>query len=457
MKRSKPVIEGRETQHLGVRLGLLAIPIVCQNLITYGVVLADNLMVGTLGEAAINGLFMASIVQLVLQMILAGIESAMVVLVSQYWGRRAVEPIKDIVATCFRWALGLAGVFCLGTFFFPAEILGFLTSSKEAAHVGAEYLRVVSPSFVLLGANMIWVSAMRSVEVVRIGLVNSIVAFVVNVSLNALLIFGLWGFPAMGVRGAALATLISRCVELWVVFYFVMRLEHVVCFRWRDLLRKNATLANDIICYGTPLMLGQLVWAVNKFSMRFIVGHFESSSSAAVSIAENLDGLLWVGTFGLALAMGIITGKLIGSGQMDRVKRFSKWMQVVFFSIGLVSFLVVIVLGDWFVSFYHLTPQTQQIAKTFLLVLAVSVWGRAYQAPCLMGLVKAGGDTAFVFKNDTFWVFCWVLPSAFVAWKVFHAPDWVVYACLLSDQVTKCFVAFIKINRFRWMKNLTRA
>lgn len=434
----------------------LAIPIVCQNFITYGVTLADNLMVGRLGEAAINGLFMAAIVQLVLQMILGGIESALSVIATQYWGRKDRERIKDVFAICMRAALLLSIVVSAVTFFFPKAIINLLTSSPEAVVEGARYLRIVSPSFIFFGASMMLVAAMRSVEVVRIGLINSIIAFFVNIFLNYLLIFGSLGFPKMGVAGAALATVISRVIEFSVALFFVLRIDNHVSIKPCDFLRHNRVILGDIIKYGTPLMLGQIVWAINKFTMRHIVGHFEPSASAAVSISENLDGLLWVGTFGLAAAMGILTGRMIGAGQYDLVKAYAKRMQLVFIGIGVLSFFVVILCGDLFVSFYNLSSETIETAKTFLLVLSFSVLGRSYQAPCLMGLVKAGGDTSFVFKNDSFWVFCWVLPSAFIAWKVFNAPDWVVYACLLSDQVTKCVVAAIKINRFRWIKNLTR-
>lgn len=304
---------------------------------------------------------------------------------------------------------------------------------------------------------MILIAAMTSVEVVKIGLITSIVALFVNVSLNYVFIFGHFGAPAMGVAGAALATDISRVVEFSVVLTFVLRFDDHLKMKLSDFKKFDNLLFHDLVKYGTPLLLGQIVWIINKFSMRVIVGHFQPSASAAVSISENLDGLLWVGTVGLASAMGIVTGKMIGSGDISQIKTYARRMQCVFAGIGVLSFLIVILGGDFFISFYSLSPETIKTAKIFLYVLSFSVLGRSYQAPCLMGLVKAGGDTSFVFKNDTFWVFCWVLPSAIIAWKVFHAPDWVVYALLLSDQITKCVVAYIKINRFRWMKNLTRA
>lgn len=434
----------------------LAIPMICQNLITYGVTLADNLMIGRLGEAAINGLFMAAIVQFLLQMLLFGIESAMTVMTAQYWGRKDIDKIKLLISIGFRGALILALATSIGTFLFSEQIMHLLTSSEDAAIEGARYMRTVSPSYLFFGAALLLVGAMRSVEVVKIGLINSIAALIINVSLNYMFIFGKCGMPAMGVAGAALATDISRVIEFCIVFIFILKFDNHLNMRLRDFFRTNKILVHDIIRYGTPLLLGQIVWGINKFTMRVIVGHFEPSASAAVSISENLDGLLWVGTVGLAGAMGVLTGKMIGQGKYEQVKSFAKTMQCVFAGIGVLSFLIVFFGKEFFISLYKLTPETIAAANTFMLVLAFSVMCRAYQAPCLMGLVKAGGDTTFVFKNDTFWVFCWLLPSSIIAWKVFHAPDWVVYALLLSDQFSKCFVAFVKINRFHWMKNLTR-
>lgn len=429
---------------------------ICQNFITYGVSFADNVMVGKLGENAINGLFMASIVQFVLQMILFGIQSAMSVLETQYWGKKDIDRIKDVVAISVRGGFYLSLVGAAMTYFFAGPIMTLLTTSGGAVEEGEKYLRLVSVSYLFFGPALLLVNAMRSVEIVRIGLVNSIVALIVNVALNWVFIFGNLGAPKMGVAGAALATDISRIIEFIIVFFFVLRVDRTVRFKPADFLRKDSLILGDLFKYGTPLMAGQIVWSFNKFMMRYIVGHFSESSSAAVSIVENLDGLLWMGTVGLAAAMGIITGKMIGAGEMDAVRSYARKMQCVFAGIGVVSFLIAFLGGDIFLSFYTLSPETVLAARTFLIVLAFSVLGRAYQAPCLMGLVKAGGDTSFVFLNDTIWVFCWVLPLAFAAWKIFHAPDWVVYACLLSDQLTKCVVAFIKINRFRWMKNLTR-
>ncbi|MDD4817568.1 MAG: MATE family efflux transporter [Victivallaceae bacterium] len=437
------------------KLFLLAMPMVLQNLITFGVIFSDNLMVGRLGESAISGLYMGTLVQTVLQILLFGVESTVLILSTQYWGKRDCNRIKDVISIGMRLSLAGTAVIALTALLFPSQIIGLLTPDAGAIVEGGEYLRAVSVSYLLFCASQLLIVAMRSVEIVRIGLINSITAFCVNVFLNYVLIFGKFGLPALGVAGAAYATDISRAVELAVVLFFVLKIDKNLKLRLRDFLRWDSNIFHDLVKYGTPLLLGQIVWAINNIGQGAIIGQLKAAAISAASIAGMFDRLLWMGTWGVAAATGIMVGKAIGAGDYELVKRYARTMQAIFFGIGIMSALIVFFGRGIFLSFYELEPETLNTAMQFMAVLSVIMIGRCYQAPSLFGLVKAGGDTAFVFKNDTFWVFCWVLPAAWTALKC-DAPPWLVFALLLSDQIFKCFVAYVKISRYDWMKNLTR-
>ena len=437
------------------KLFLLATPMVLQNLITFGVIFSDNLMVGRLGEAAISGLYMGTLVQTVLQILLFGVESAVLILSAQYWGKRDCGRIKDVISIGMRLSLSGTALIALAALLFPSQIIALLTPDAGAVAEGSEYLRAVSVSYLLFCASQLLIVAMRSVEIVRIGLINSITAFCVNVFLNYVLIFGKFGLPALGVAGAAYATDISRAVEFSVVLYFVLKVDTNLRLRLRDFLRWDTNIFHDLVKYGTPLLLGQIVWAINNIGQGAIIGQLNATAISAASIAGMFDRLLWMGTWGVAAATGIMVGKAIGAGDFELVKRYARTMQVIFFGIGILSALIVFFGRGIFLSFYHLEPETMDTAMQFMLVLSLIMIGRCYQAPSLFGLVKAGGDTAFVFKNDTFWVFFWVLPSAWIALK-YAAPAWLVFGLLLSDQIFKCFVAFFKIKSYNWMKTLTR-
>ena len=432
----------------------LAVPICLQNLLTYGVALADNVMVGQLGETALGGLYVGTVVHMVLMNILFGVTQAATILTAQYWGARRLDPVRDIAAIALRGAALVGGVFAASAILAPDALARIVTDKPEVAAAGAAYLRTVGASYLLFALSQTFLLTLRTVEIVLIGVANAVLALALNIVLNWVFIYGNLGMPAMGVRGAALATVIARSAELALVAGYAFAFDKTLRFRPRDIARRNPGLLRDLVRYGTPLMLGQAVWAVNQFGRGFFVGRMAPASIAAASIADTVDGLVWMIPLGVAIACGILTGKTIGEGRFEAMKVQARTMQLLFIAIGAAIALLLWAGRPFILAAYGLEPETLPVARAFLAVVTLTAATRSYQAPSLMGLVKAGGDTAFVFLNDTFWVFCWVLPGAFVAQRVLHAPDCAVYAMLLSDQVTKCFVAAVKINRFRWMRRL---
>ena len=186
-----------------------------------------------------------------------------------------------------------------------------------------------------------------------------------------------------------------------------------------------------------------------------ILGRFDAGVIAATSITGMLHNMMYIAMNGFSSAVGIITGKTVGAGRIDKIREYSRTTQVIFLGIGVLSGITVFLLRDPFISLYNASPEAIEYSRQFINVISVTIVGTCYQAACLFGLVKSGGDIAFVFKNDTIFVFLVVLPSAIIA-SYLGAPPWVVFACLKCDQILKCFVAVVKINRYNWMKNLTR-
>ena len=434
----------------------LAIPVALQGLITFSVNFADNLMVGALGDSAISGVFMGSQIQTFLQMFSAGIEGAVLILSAQYWGKGDTASIKKIIAIGLHFSL-LFGLLLTGICaIIPAPIIRIFTADPDVIRDGAMYLQIVCFSYVFFCVTQALISAMRSVEVTRIGMVVSAISLVFNISLNYILIFGKLGFPAMGIRGAAIATVVSRMVETTVMVIYIFRIDQKLKMKLQDILQSDKLLRHDFIRYGLPLVGGQVVWSVNMMGNSMIMGRFNQQVIAAVSMANTMNSLAYVTMSGMSSAVGIITGKTVGAGKRELMKEYAYTTQILFTGIGLLTGLMIFLLKNPFISLYSgVTAEAAGFAKQFINVLSVTMIGTCYQAACLFGLVKSGGDIDFVFKNDTIFVFLVVLPSAIVAaWL--GAPAWVVFACLKSDQILKCIVAYFKINSFNWMKDLTR-
>jgi len=438
-------------------LVILAIPIMLQNFITFAVSFADNVMVGSLGEYAISGVYVGNQIQMLLQFVVMGIQEGMSILATQYWGRKDAENIKHIVAVAFRICLAVGLFFTLVMVIVPEPILRLFTDDEQVVEEALVYVRILCWSYALFSVSQILISAMRSVEQTKIGFYVSLMSLVVNVTLNYILIFGKLGIEPMGVKGAAIATLVSRLCELLLAAAYVLFADRKLIMRPRDFTRWNRTLAIDLAKYGSPVLMGQIVWAINNLGQSAIIGHFSTEAVAAVSIAGMLNNMLFLIARGLASGLGIITGKTIGAGEYEKMKRYAVTSQVIFLCLGIFLGVMTLLLMNPIISLYNINEATIKVTRQFIIILAVTMVGRCYQGTCLAGLVKAGGDVSFVFKNDTIFVFGVVLPSALVAMHLFNAPAWVIYLCLQSDQILKCFVAFFKINSFNWMKNLTRS
>lgn len=435
---------------------MLAIPIALQNLVTFGVNLADNVMVGALGDDAVSGLYMGNQIQTLLQVFSGGIEGAILILASQYWGKRDTSSIRKIVSVGLGFSVIAGVLLTVICAIFPREIISLFTGDEKTILFGSQYLGIVCFSYLFFCLTQSLIAAMRSVETARIGLYVSVCSLILNVVLNSLLIYGNLGFPKMGVAGAALATLISRIAETAIIAVYVFVCDKKLMFRLRDAVVFDRSLLGDFIKYGMPIIAGQLVWAANMLASSAIMGRQSAEGAVtAMSIAGTVNNLAYVTMNGMSGAVGIITGKTIGAGRKNKMREYAKTVQVIFLCLGILTGLAVFLIKEPFISLYAVSDAASAEAAKYINVLSVTLIGTCYQAACLFGLVKSGGDISFVFKNDFIFVFLVVLPSA-VAATLLGAPAWVVFACLKCDQILKCFVALVKINSFNWMKNLTK-
>ncbi|MBQ4638791.1 MAG: MATE family efflux transporter [Clostridia bacterium] len=434
----------------------LAIPVALQGLITFLVNFADNLMVNSLGDAAVSGVYMGNQIQTFIQMFTSGIGGSIVIIAAQYWGKRDTERIRCLVATGVKIAALVGVIFSAIGLLFPSQIIRIFINDPEVIAQGTIYLKWVCLSYAFFCVTQALISAMRSVEVTKVGLIVSISSLFVNISLNYVLIFGKLGFPAMGVKGAAIATLVSRMAETAVIAYYVLIYDKRLGFGIKDLLLSDKQLTHDFIKYGLPLVAGEIVWSVNMMCNSKILGGYGAAVVTAASVANTLQTLALITISGLASAVGIITGKTIGAGKKELMKEYAMTTQVIFLCVGLLSGALVFGISKFFVGLYTgISADAATQALLLARVISVTIIGTGYQMPCLFGLVKSGGDIHFVFKNDSIFVFCVVLPSAILA-SYLGAPAWVTFACLKCDQILKCFVAVVKINKFNWMKDLTR-
>ena len=430
--------------------------IAMQNLITYAVNLADNVMIGGYSQDALSGVAMVNQIQFLLQMLVMGVGSGIVVLGAQYWGKRQIDPIRRVTSIGMLLALIASSAMMLLVYFLPSQTLSLLTNEPNVIAEGSKYLRIICFSYVLFAVTNILLSALRSVETVRIGFVVTLTALFVNVILNYGLIYGRLGMPEMGVEGAALATLISRIVEFLIVVGYALLMDKKICWKIKDLLHIDKDLFRDYIRVGLPLIMSNSIWGLAMSAQTAILGRLGSDTIAANSIATTVFQVVSVLSYGSANASGVIIGKTVGMGDIPKVKAYAKTLQIIYLFIGIFTGSILWLSKDLIISFYSITAETQQLAQQFIGILSITVIGTSYQVACLTGIVTGGGDTKFVLINDLIHQWLIVIPASFLSAFVFRAPLWVTFACLKSDQILKCFVAIVKVNRYKWIRVLTR-
>lgn len=431
--------------------------LVLYNIITLGVNLADNIMVGAYSEDALSGVTAVNQIQFLFQQLLMGAGDAVVVLGSQYWGQKRTEPIKRFSMGALLFGVVLSMGLFIAACVTPEGLMSLFTTSPAIKAEGVTYLRIMKYSYLIFAMTMLFLSMLRSVETVRVGFWVSVSTLVVNISLNYLLIYGNLGCPALGTTGAAIATLSARVAELIIVVVYAFRIDKKLRWRIRDLFQWDKLLIKDYFKLCRSFLLTSLIFGSSILLQTVILGHMNDSAIAANSVASTLFQMLKVASIGASSAASILIGKAIGSGEMGKIRSYTQTLQLMFVGIGLITSVLLFILRVPIVNLYtDLSPETRKMALDFILVLCVTGFGTAYQMPTATGIIRGGGDGKFVMVNDIISIWGIVIPLSFLAAFVFRWPPVAVVICLNSDQVFKCGAAFIKCNRYRWMKKLTR-
>ena len=434
----------------------LLLVIVLQQLAALSVNLADNIMLGRYSELALSGASLVNQLQFTLQQIAAGIGMGIVVLAAQYWGQKRTEPIKKIIS------LGVKCGFFSGVLFFaisqlaPAGVLGLFTRDTEVIAEGVRYLKVICWTYPVFGLSNSLMYALQSVETAMIGTVMSCSTICINVCLNYCLIYGNFGAPELGIVGAAVATLVSRLVELGIILVYILFLDKKLHMKLWELLRWDGTYLQDYLKVSTPIVISGLLWGVAQAAQTAIPGHMSATAIAANSIAIILFEIFAVLGAACANTASVVTGKTIGAGKLDKVKAYSKTMQGIFLLGGLFSGGMLFWCKDWIVNFYTVSPAVKAMAVDFMTVLSVASIGSCYEYPVEGGIIAGGGSTKYAAVVDNLFMWLFTIPSAALSAFVFQFPPVVTFAFLKADQILKCIPNCITCNRYRWVKRLTR-
>lgn len=433
----------------------LVVPITIQNLITSMVNSADVLMLNYVGQSSMSAVSLANQYHFILGGFFFGISSGTTMLCAQYWGKKDMDSIQAVFGIALKISLAFTLVISLAAISFPALLMCVFTPDEELIRMGASYLRVIGISYLLTGFSQIYLCVLKSVERAKTSTLISCTALFLNVFLNAVFIFGLFGAPRLGIIGVALATTIARVVEisLCLTDFFRGRI-----FRpdFSILFRQHKLLFQDFLKYSIPALLNDCIWTVAFSTYSIILGHMNSDMVAASSVATTIRDLLSVVCFGLSGAGTVLLGKSLGEKRMDKAKEDAASLCRCTFAVSVLTALVILLVRKPVISLFDLTVTAQDYLNFMLIVSSYYVIGQAMNTLTIAGIFRAGGNSRFGLICDLVVMWGISVPLGFISAFVLHLPPKAVYFVLCLDEFWKVPVVIKYYRSGKWLNNITR-
>ena len=445
-----------DSRGLYAQIARLTIPIVLQNLLSAAVNSADVVMLNFVGQAHISAVSLAAQYASVLFMVFYGLGTGVTMLCSQYYGKGDLRAVEVVEGIALRFSMAVSIVFALAAQLAPGAMMRVFTPDAELIEIGAQYLRNISWAYLCWGVIEVYLAALRSVGRVAVSTALNTVAFLLNILLNAVFIFGLLGAPKLGAAGVALATSISRLVELALVVVVSARSKDVK-LKPSLLLVRNRLLFRDFLRMAMPAMANDVIWGLAFSMYSVIIGQFLGTDMVAAnsfaSLARNFGTIL---CFGVASAGGILLGQLIGDNRMDEARdAASKLMKLTVLS-GAIGGAIILASMPVVLRFADLTETGKGYLRVMLLINSYYVMGAAVNTTLIAGVFRAGGDSRFGAICDTIDMWCYGVPLGFLSAAVLKLPPMWVYFLLCTDEFVKWPWVIRHYLSRKWLKNITR-
>ena len=440
----------------------LTAPIALQNLITFSLGLIDTLMVSRLGNDEMAAVTAANVPVFLLISIVFGVQSGVGILISQYWGKRDLTNISRVIGVAAILGVSLALVVAVALFAWPVAIMDLLSNKHHLSLLGAPYLRLIGFSYVFNMLSSIYVSAQRSVENASFGMKLFGMSTVLNTGLNYLLIFGKCGFPALGVEGAALATLLSRVAEFIVCLICALH-SRTIPLDLRALVRPGWEMLRRFVKYASPVLLNELLWGLGNSLLTVILGHTTVSVAflAANGVMGNLNRLFLVVCFGLGAATAVMIGKAIGEGQShDELMALAKTLSWVTILVGAVLAVIALVLVPLLFQpvifpLFELYDLSAHLATTLAVTGFACIPLHAYSISAVTGILRAGGDVLWSTVLDLAPQWVLALPLTAGLALVLDADPWFVSLAIQAESFVKCPICLWRIRSRKWIHDVT--
>ena len=426
-----------------------------QNLFSAAISSVDVLMLNSVGQSAISSVSLAVQYSSILFSVYYGLGTGATMLCAQYWGKGDLRAIEKVEGIALRFSVLISSLFAFPAMFIPELMMKVFTNDPELIGLGAEYLRIVSISYLCWSVSDIYLSVLRSIERVKTSTALNVGALLLNIVLNAVFVLGLFGSPKMGVRGVALATTLSRLTQL-VACFLVSAASKDIKIHLGNMFRKGGVLMQDFIRLSLPALGNDIVWGVGFSMYSVIMGHMGTDMVAANSISAVVRNFGCVMCFGIASASGIYVGKEIGAGHLEDAETGGVLSLRLTVAAGALGGILVGLATPVILRYASVSDTAAGYLKIMLLINTYYIMGAAVNTTLIAGLFRAGGDSRFGLICDTIDMWVYAVPLGFLAAFVFKLPPMVVYFLLCTDEFVKWPWVLSHYRSKKWLNNITR-
>ena len=432
----------------------IGLPIALQNLITSSLNALGVLLVGQLGETAVAGVGLANQIFFLFNLTQFGIISGSAIFTAQFWGSRDLPGIRKVVGACMGLSLAGGALFTLVALAFPAAALGIYTNDPAVVELGRQYLQIIGFSYLATAVSFTLGSHLRATGDVRTPMLISVVSLGLGTALNYVLIFGLFGLPEMGVRGAALGTCLARLLECAAMLAVTYLGRLPTAFYLSDLRGLTRSFLRRYLVTVLPVIANETVWSLGVTIYSVVYAHIGTQAIAAVNITSTIEGMASVIFMGISSASAIMIGNQIGAGDERRAYQWARRSLLLGVVLGAATGALLILLAGPIISYYKIGEGAAFDARSILVVLGCAFWVRVSNMTLIIGILRSGGDTRFSLVLDVGTVWLVGIPMALLGAFVFHLPVYWVFAMVMADDLTKAIGGLYRFLSRKWINNL---
>ncbi len=436
------------------KLFSLVLPIALQQLMLAIVSASDAVMLNLISQEKMSAVSLATQITFVENLFLMAMTIGLSMLAAQYWGKKDTGAVERIFAYVMKLTVAVSFLFFTVALFFPSFLMRLLTNEPVLIEGGAEYLRLVSPAYLLTGISQIYLCTLKNSGKAKTASVIGSVCMVGDMIMNILLIVGLLGLPRLEIAGAAISTTIARAVEvIWCMIATSKR--GGVKLRIKNILRTDKLLRRDFWKYTSPVLANELVWGVGFTMFSVIMGHLGRDAVAANSIANIVKNLVCCLCLGLGSGGGIMIGNVLGAGELKKAKEYGDKLCKISILGGVLSGLVLLAFSPLVLSVANLNGAATGYLKFMLMICSYYMIGKSVNSTTIAGIFCAGGDSKFGFLCDTVVMWGITVPLGFIAAFVWKLPIIAVYFIVSLDELLKLPAVYVHYKKYKWIKNLT--